>query len=358
MKWARMAAASLVLTILVAAYAALPGHAATHGSAAPPVVAAVIVKPATETIFTAKASGFGTVQPDPNATLAVNAPYAAIVGQLFVRPGEPVTKGQKLVALETAPAQAAAFAQAKAAVAYAKGELAREQHLLHQQLATHAQVAQAQTALTDAETKLDALQKIGAGQARTVLRAPAAATVSTVTADAGQRLAQGASILTLAPQDALIVRLGVEPERAGAVRPGMAVTLRDVLDPGEVRAGKVAAISAVVDPKTRLRDILVQIAPGSPAVDPPPTAGTFVRGSIVLAHAHVLAVPREAILMDQTGKYLFVVRGGQAHRVDVTTGLESGDLVAITGDVHAGDQVVVQGNYELTEGMAVREVAQ
>lgn len=352
-------AAAAILAAVFAVSAGLPGRAAKPptAAAAPTVSAAVVVTPAKEATLTAKAVGFGTVQPDPNAVLAVNAPYAAVVGRLFVRAGEAVSKGQKLVALRTSAAAAAAFAQAKAQVGYARGELQRQQRLLGQQLATHAQVAQAQNALTDAKSKLEALQRVGAGQSQTVLRAQASATVATVTAKAGQLLAQGGAILTLAPQSALIVRLGVAPERAAAVQPGMAVKLRDVLDPGRARAGKVVSVSAVVDPKTRLRDVLVDITPAPAATDPPPTAGTFVRGVITLSRARVLTVPREAILLDQHGRYLFVVRNGRAHRVDVTTGIETANVVAVTGALHAGEPVVVQGNYELTEGMQVHEVA-
>ncbi|MGH7044286.1 MAG: efflux RND transporter periplasmic adaptor subunit [Acetobacteraceae bacterium] len=355
----------MAFTAIVAVASVLPGNAAKAPAAAamPTVSAAVVVKPAMNRTLTAKAIGFGTVQPDLNAVVAVNAPYAAVVGRLFVRAGEAVSKGQKLVALSTSAAAAATFAQAKAQVSYAHGELQRQKRLLGQQLATHAQVAQARNALTDAQSKLEALQRVGTGQPQTVLRAQESATVAAVTAKTGQLLVQGGAILALAPQRALIVRLGVAPERAAAVRPGMEVTLRDVLDPGRTRMGKVASVSAVVDPKTRLRDVLVDITPGSaatapqPATDPLPTAGTFVRGVITLNTARVLVVPREAILLDQHGRYVFVVRNGHAHRVAVTTGLESANAVAVTGALHAGDPVVVQGNYELTEGMQVHEVA-
>jgi membrane fusion protein (multidrug efflux system) len=324
----------------------------------PPVIAPVVVRKAVETTMERQVRGYGMVDADPNAVFSVNAPFAASVGQVFVRAGEWVTKGQKLVTLETAPAEAAAFAQAKAAVSYAQGELAREQTLFRQQLATRAQVAQAQNALNDAEAKLRALQSIGAGRQRTVITASAAGLVSAVLVKAGQRLAEGANMLTLAPKSALVVRLGVEPERADAVRQGMAAQLRDALDPAETRTGTVMSVSAMVDPTTRLRDVLVRLDPQPSSVDPPIATGAFFQGTIVLGHEQVIAVPREAILLDNNGNYLFVVRQGKAHRVSVKTGPETAGLVAVTGAVQAGDEVVIQGNYELSDGMDVRVVTQ
>jgi hypothetical protein len=41
--------------------------------------------------------------------------------------------------------------------------------------------------------------------------------------------------------------------------------------------------------------------------------------------------------------------------VPVQSGVEAGDLVAVAGALNAGDTVVTSGNYELVDGMAVRE---
>ena len=52
-----------------------------------------------------------------------------------------------------------------------------------------------------------------------------------------------------------------------------------------------------------------------------------------------------------------MVRHGIAHRVEVTTGPGNSRLVGVTG-IKPGARVVVQGNYELTDGMHVRAVNQ
>jgi multidrug efflux pump subunit AcrA (membrane-fusion protein) len=70
--------------------------------------------------------------------------------------------------------------------------------------------------------------------------------------------------------------------------------------------------------------------------------------------ADVIAVPRSAVLRKGQRDYVFVVRDNKAVRAWVDTGRESDTLVEIRTGVAAGDAVVVEGNYELTDGMAVK----
>lgn len=52
---------------------------------------------------------------------------------------------------------------------------------------------------------------------------------------------------------------------------------------------------------------------------------------------------------------MFTVVGGKAKRIAVETGVEHGDWIEITKGLEAGEPVVAIGNYELADGMAVRE---
>ncbi len=199
------------------------------------------------------------------------------------------------------------------------------------------------------------LRREGAGQASTTLPAPAAGTIVATSVDAGQVLAQGAPLMTIAPRDALAVLLGAEPESVAAVHPGMAVSLQDALDPMLPLHGTVASVGAALDPRTRLVNVLVRIAAASGTSDPP-LVGRFVTGRIDAKAERVVAVLRSAVLRDSQGSYVFIVRKGAAQRVAVTPGLENEAKVAIGTALAAGAPVVVQGNYELQSGMAVREV--
>lgn len=170
----------------------------------------------------------------------------------------------------------------------------------------------------------------------------------------GDRVSQNAKIVSMTPSNALAVLLGIEPEDIARLRLGMPVTLTPVFDPGRRYSGKISAINQVIDPKTRLVDVIVDLEIGGNQAAP---IGTEMRGEIKLPAAPTLTVPRTAVLYDRRGAYVFVVRNGRAHRVAVTPGLDSGGAIAVKGSIKAGDEVVIQGNYELKDGMKVERVA-
>jgi RND family efflux transporter MFP subunit len=297
-------------------------------------------------------TAYGRVQPDPDQVASIALPRAGLVGHLWVRLGQLVSADQQLLQLDTAPAARVAYQQAKAAVDYARSDLRRLQDLLTKQLATRDQVASAQKTLQDAEARLQAQSKLGTQLKEEVIRAPFAGIVTQLSVAQGQRVQADTTALLLARRDALVVLLGVEQDDAARMQPGLPVRLSSVFRSDVQVQTQLADVHAMVNPKTRLVDALVPIPKASTAnlvID------ETMRGVVTLHQERVLAVPRSAVLRDSAGDYLFVVRAGLAHRVAVSTGLEDDGIVAVHGALAAGDAVVTVGNYELSDGMAVRE---
>lgn len=310
-------------------------------------VAAAAVRTLKETV-----SAYGHLQPDPHGLVNVALPRAGRIEHLWVSPGQRVQADDRLLELRTAPAAAADFAKAQAAVDYARKDLKSLREMFKDHLATHEQVAKAQQNLRDARTALQAQQQLGSGQSSEVLRAPFDGIVTELSVGQGQRVQADTTALVLAKLDALIVILGVEPEEALRLQPGAAVVLSPVFPPTVRIASTVATVHAMVNPKTRLIDTIVRL---------PPTSGQQlvldqdVRGTIALREERTLAVPRSAVLRDDRGSYVFVVRAGKAQRIDVETGLQDQDWIGVSGPITAGDPVVKLGNYELSDGMPVRQ---
>ena len=68
----------------------------------------------------------------------------------------------------------------------------------------------------------------------------------------------------------------------------------------------------------------------------------------------VLAIPRSAILMDQTGEYVWVVgKDNKAERRNVALGQSTPETAAIVGGIDAGDLVVTDGVQRVRAGQAV-----
>ncbi|MEL7449360.1 MAG: efflux RND transporter periplasmic adaptor subunit [Pseudomonadota bacterium] len=83
--------------------------------------------------------------------------------------------------------------------------------------------------------------------------------------------------------------------------------------------------------------------------------GESVRAGIPTAAAtEVLAVPRDALVLRREGAAVFRINAEDiAERVPVTVGTAQGDLIAVTGNLNAGERVVVRGAELLRDGANV-----
>ena len=113
--------------------------------------------------------------------------------------------------------------------------------------------------------------------------------------------------------------------------------------------GTVRLVTRRVDPVTRLVLTFVTLPADSPLM-----LGGFVRGEVMVDQPAGILVPRSAVLPTESGDQLFTVSDGKAvaHTVQVVMQNDTQALLA-SGEVAAGDAVVVTGNYGLEDGAAV-----
>lgn len=238
-----------------------------------------------------------------------------------------------LLSLAAAPETAAAYARAKAEADFARTALTRTRALFQEHLATNIQLADAERAASEAAANLSAQGRLAGGAAESAARAP------------DDRIAASGA-------NTRYVLLGVDPEDAGKLKPGMAVRITAAFDASLSAVAQLRQVGGQVDEATGLVDLSATLPAKETARLIP---GTAVNAAIVLKLTHGLAVPRSAVLHDAQGDYLFVVKAGVAHRVDIQAGTDDGTWVAVEKGLKAGDRVVTLGNYELSDGMAVRE---
>lgn len=281
---------------------------------------------------------------------------AGQITRLSVVVGDRVAKDQVLATLVPDPAVRQAWQQAVDAVALARRERARQQQLLESHLATQSQLDSAEKALSDAQGAVAALEAQGGGSGTSELRAPFDGVVATVSALQGDRVQAGASVLQVGRSDQLRITLGIEPADRPRVHAGMPVALRAAGAPETQApiAARVAEVQDGVDAKTQLVGVVVSLPrSAAPALAP----GMKAEARVQVGALQAVAVPRNAVLTDERGDYLFQVAAGKAHRVKVTRRLDNGTLAAIAGLSDLTLPVVTEGNYELEDGMAVKDAA-
>ena len=349
--WPIVGVAAAILLIAALLAWRLNQKAADEGDGPPPsalvTVAAVRAGPVSRTV-----EAYGVIAGAAAATRTVSAARDVIVQDVLVTPGQPVAAGAPLFAVGDTPASGLAYRQAADAVTYAQRDLARVQRLYQQQLAANDQLIAAQKALADAQAALAAQTAAGGGRARQVIVSPIAGVVGQVSAARGQQIAAGGVLAVVVASGGLVAQLGVEPNRVAQLSSGQPVRLVSALDPKAAVDSHLTMVGRAVDPATH------QIPAVAPAQSLGLPLGAAVRGEIAVSTSQGLTVPRASVVYDEDGAHVFVVRAGKAHLAPVAIGPEAGDQIGVTGDLHAGDAVVVVGAYQLQDGLAVRLGAQ
>lgn len=354
--WA-VAAGALALALACTFFAYRAGRSAgaamaAGGSAAPPaeVTAAVSVVPIKEGTVTRAVDAYGSVVPAPGALFTLSVPFDCQVEKVPVSEGQAVSKGTLLLSVSGSPDAKLALAQARIEAAAARDTLRQVQERHGLKLADAAALAQARGAADAAEARLKSLQ------ARRLdglhdLSAPADGIVYRLPFTRGALVPAGTPLADVADGGRLEARFGLEPAERGRFTPGSAVALQ-VVDGGGAAPvdGRIRAVSTAINPTTRLVDVYVALPQGSGLA-----LGAYLKASFTAASAAGLMVPYTAVLPGEAGFVLFTVKDGKAVRHVVTVTVENGEEEGVAGaGLAAGDPVVVSGNYELQDGMAVR----
>ena len=317
---------------------------------APPASAAVEVAPAALRPMRTLLEAYGTVEFAASDAQTLAVQYEARVARVMVSAGHLVKKGQPLLALAASATSALELDKARRDAEVAAADLARLKRLRESGLATEIEVQTAQSAAGTAKELRDSLTaRIGAAHEH-VLLAPQDGVVDGLTAAPGDVVPAGTVIARVARADRLRVRLGVEAEDVPAIAAGQKVTISPLYAGATSVAAQIEAIDQRVDAQTRLAAAMVRLPDASGLLP-----GAPVRAQIEQkASAAALAVPRAAVLYAAEAPYVFVADGKIAHRRAVKTGAEDSGYVEIVEGLKAGEPVIIQGNYELEDGMAIR----
>lgn len=293
-------------------------------------------------------TAYGSAVPATAGGMTLSVPAEGRVMRIAVTPGEAVRAGQLLMEFHLSAAATSAHDQAVSALALAREQQAHTARLLAGQLATRDQKTQADKAVSDAQAALDALEHETGGKPQQTLTAPFDGVVSTVPVAQGDRIAAGAPLVTLTRGGGLLVTLGIEPADRERVRVGQSVQMQSLGGEATVHGGKIVRIDRVLNPKTRLIDADV-------AANDELLQGDAFRARIQVGILSGWLAPRDAVLDDDDGAYVFQVANGRAVRVNVKRIGSDDKTAVIDGPLDAQRALVVEGNYQLEDGMPVRQ---
>ncbi len=340
------ASAALLLAIAITAAPAARAQA--------PVSARVSIQTLRQGQLVRRVQALGSVRTAAGQSLQISFARAVLVRRVLVHAGQAVRRGQVLLEVASTPAGQAAFTQARNTLRFAQAELDRISDLARRQLATQSQVGAARKAVADARAALAAARAQGLGTSLQRVRAPFDGLVESVTTSPGAQLGAATTALSLAPSAGLQAVIGVDALDAGQLRPGTSVPLRSVFDPARRTLATIVAVAGRVDPSTGHVELTLAL----PAAARWAIPGLAVQAELPLRSWHGWVVPRQAVLQDASGQaYVFQDDRGHARRVNVSIEGDQGENTAISGPLAPALPLVVLGNYEVHDGMALRTQA-
>lgn len=281
--------------------------------------------------------------------------------------GQRVKKGQLLAELDVADlslqarAAQAQFAAAEADLVRARDEQKRYVALAAQQLVSQSALDAQTAALKAAQGQADAARsnldvaRNQAGYAQ--LRAPEDGSIASREAEAGQVVAAGQTIYTLAADGSREVAIALPESAIRDFSVGQAVEVELWNQPGKHLPGNIREIAAAADPQARTYATRVSLAADAlEAVE----LGQSARVYISHGKSGALSVPLGAVQMgkqpQQASVWVVNPADGKLQARAVTLGAYGAESVPVLQGLKPDDWVVAAGGHLLRDGQPVTAV--
>ena len=301
----------------------------------------------------------GTVEPRYKTDLSFR-----VLGRLIARPvnvGDTVEQGEIVAAVDPTALDLA--------VRSAKADLSRSQAQLANASATEERQRTLIATDTTSKETLDNAVQVQAGAQASVARAQAnltkateqlgyaqlkadfAGVVTAVSADVGQVVSPGQTVVTIARPDVREAVVDIGPEFPVPLRVGLPFTASLQILPSVRVEGQVREIAPQADPVTRTQRVRIALK------DPPPTfrLGATVTARLATDQRQILRVPESAVLNNDGENFVWVV-----DRPTSTVSLRKVDVlrdeagIQITAGLEYGTRIVTAGIHSLKQGQHVR----
>ena len=259
----------------------------------------------------------------------------------------------------------ATFRQREVDLTLAETTLNRSQELFDEQLLARetlddakarAQVAAAQVDLARAqfsqnEARVDELRiKLG----KATVRSPINGFIGKRYVDAGAFASTNAPIVSVVDIAQVKLVANISEREFNRLQTGIQTRITVDAYPGEIFIGKLARLSPVLDPRTRMAEVEVEVANENFRLRP----GMYAHVEMTTEYRKdSVVLPREALVGVGETAGVFVIQrdpsGDVARFVSVKAGLQDGDRVEILEGISEGQYAVTTGASGLTDGDVV-----
>ncbi len=348
-------AAMLVAVIL--AYRFFAGPSAPPKPPAPPVMVSVI---ATADVPVVEHT-IGTVV--SNATVQLTARVNGQLLKAYFKEGQTVHAGDPLFQIDPRPYQAA-YNNAVASLTAAKAKAERFARLLQQKAVAPQDADDARAAYLEAQANA---QSARLNLDYTTIKSPIDGKTGPIMIQPGNQITAsagasngttGASAITLVTITQLqpikvsfsLPQADLPKIQARQITHSLSVDVDNHSATGTPLSAPVDFVSNAVDKGTGT----IELRATFPNTDNVLVPGQLVDVGVKLdLLKHAMVVPHDAVNVGPQGRYVYVVRDGNAQLVDVNVLNDDGKLAAITGKLRPRESVVTDGQLRIVPGKPV-----
>lgn len=286
-----------------------------------------------------------TVEPSKKADISTTT--SGIISSLNIVLGSSVKTGQVIGSVDTRQQQIT-LNDAKDALAKAQRDYQLNKELFEGNAGTGQSVKDAARSVESARFKLMQLtQQIGDAK----IKAPISGIIATKSGEVGEYASPGTIIATVVDIYSLkaVVFVSEKDVYKLKLNQGAAITA-DVLQ-GKSFNGKVSFISPVGDENHNYR---VELAVNNPSAVL--KAGTYIKINFNLgSESATLQIPKIALVEGTKNPFVYIVSSAKAEVRKITVGREFGENLEVLSGLEEGDEVVVSGQINLTDGSKIEK---
>lgn len=216
--------------------------------------------------------------------------------------------------------------------------------------ATEQQLDDMQNAFYNAEVQLDEAKK----QLKdATIKAPISGTITEKLVERGGFVNVGTSIASIVDISRLKVKINVSETNVYNLKIGDHTVITTSVYPGIAFEGKISFINPKGDDA---HNYIVEVVINNNSVHKL-KAGTFVNVNIhIPAKGNSLFIPREALIGSTQNAQVYVAENGKAVLHNITIGAQTNAYLEVLSGLTEGEQIVVAGQVNLSDGKAIRIV--
>lgn len=270
---------------------------------------------------------------------------AGVIEEVRISAGDVIEAGATIAVLD-AEEQIIARDQAQLAVEIAEDKVTRYQSLVETRTVSQVQLTEARNELQRARLTLRDEQL---ALDRRSITAPIGGTVGILPVEAGDYVTQQTEIATIDDRSKILLDFWVPERFASQVQIGQTIEANAIAIPGVPFGGEVSAIASRVDRDSRTFQIRALLDNEGDRLRP----GMSFRVTLYFDGDPFPAVDPLAVQWSSSGPFLWKVNEGKAEKVQVNIIQRNSDYVLVSGEIEAGEDVVIEGVQSLRPGSAL-----